>query len=148
MALSRPFKEDRLAFLFPRLSPPDDRWCDVLGFVPVGSVSSLLTLQIFREGSRLGDSLCPQVYLLCRFPSTRHVQGSTPTGGLEGWMSTIDTFRSGLLIPLFPFCSKLVESVRIMVRVVRPSPLEAIHSKPQVTASSCFCSEVVMSPRS
>ena len=27
-------------FLFPCLSPPGDRWCDVLGFVPAGSVSS------------------------------------------------------------------------------------------------------------
>ena len=25
-------------FLFPRLSPPGDRWCDVLDFLPVGSV--------------------------------------------------------------------------------------------------------------
>ena len=30
-------------FLFPRLSPPADRWCDLLGFVP-GSVSSSSTL--------------------------------------------------------------------------------------------------------
>ena len=27
-------------FLFPCLSPPGDRWCDVLGFVPTGRVSS------------------------------------------------------------------------------------------------------------
>ena len=27
------------------------RWCDVLGFVPAGSVSSFSTLQIFREAS-------------------------------------------------------------------------------------------------
>ena len=41
MALSRPFKEDVERFLFPRLSPPGDRWCDVLGFVPAGSVSQI-----------------------------------------------------------------------------------------------------------
>ena len=40
-------------FLFPRLSHPGDRWRDVLGFVPAGSVSSFSTLQIFREVSRL-----------------------------------------------------------------------------------------------
>ena len=37
MALSRPFKEDRLALLFQRLSPSGDRWCGVLGFVSAGS---------------------------------------------------------------------------------------------------------------
>ena len=47
MALSHPFKEDRLAKRFQRLSLPGDRWCDVLGFVPAGSVSSFSTLQIF-----------------------------------------------------------------------------------------------------
>ena len=44
MAFSRPFKEDRLGSLLPRLSPPGDRWCDVPGFVPAGSVSSSSTL--------------------------------------------------------------------------------------------------------
>ena len=31
--------------------PAGDRWCDVLGFVPAGSVSSSSTFQIFREAS-------------------------------------------------------------------------------------------------
>ena len=54
MALSRPLKEDRLALpLSTPLSPPGDRWCDILGFVPAGSVSSFSTLQIFREASHL-----------------------------------------------------------------------------------------------
>ena len=44
-AFSRPFKEDLLALPFSRLSPPGDRWCDVLGFVPAGSVSSFSTIQ-------------------------------------------------------------------------------------------------------
>ena len=44
-------------------SPPDDRWCDVLGFVPAGSVSSFSTLQIFRDASHLWGLLCPQDYL-------------------------------------------------------------------------------------
>ena len=34
------------------------------------------------------------------------------------WMSTIDSFQSGLPIPLFTFCSKLIESVRMMACVV------------------------------
>ena len=69
MALSRPFREDRLALiLFARLSPPGDRWCDVLGFVPAGSVSSFSTLQIFREASHLygcfsGQSVCSVISL-------------------------------------------------------------------------------------
>ena len=55
-------------FLFPRLSPPGDRWRDVLGFVPAGSVSSSSTLQIFFRGAnRSWWLLCPQVYLLGRF---------------------------------------------------------------------------------
>ena len=36
-------------FLFPRLSPPGDQWCDVLGFMPAGSVSSFSALEIFWE---------------------------------------------------------------------------------------------------
>ena len=81
MALSRPVKEDRLAlrFLFPRLSSPGDRWCDVFGFVPTGSVSSPSTLHPFREANHLRGLLCPPVYLLGHFPSLRHVQGSAPT---------------------------------------------------------------------
>ena len=45
MCLSRKIVQ---RFLFLRLSPPGDRWCDVLGFVPAGSVSSFSTL---TEGS-------------------------------------------------------------------------------------------------
>ena len=41
-----------LRFLSPRLSPPGDRWCDVLGVVPAGCVSSS-TFQIFRETSHM-----------------------------------------------------------------------------------------------
>ena len=63
-------------------SPPSDRWCDVLGFVPADSVS---TLQVFREASSLWGLLCPPVCLpRSRFPSVCHVQDSTPTGVLEG----------------------------------------------------------------
>ena len=59
-------------------------WCDVLGFMPAGSVSSFSTLQFFREANHFWGLLCPPVYLLDCFPSLRHVQGSTPTEVFEG----------------------------------------------------------------
>ena len=51
MVLFRPLKEDRWALPLstPLLSPPGDRWCDELGFVPAGSVSSSSILEIFRD---------------------------------------------------------------------------------------------------
>ena len=55
-------------FHFLRLSPPGDQWCDVLGSVPAGSVSSSSTFQIFWDGSHLWWLLCPPVYLLGHFP--------------------------------------------------------------------------------
>ena len=47
MAVSDPFKEHHqvLHFLFLYLSPPGSQWCDVLCFVPTGSVSSSSTLE-------------------------------------------------------------------------------------------------------
>ena len=54
------------------------RWCDVLGFVPAGSVSSFSTLQIFREASHLWGLLCPPVYLLGRFSSLRMSRAVRP----------------------------------------------------------------------
>ena len=38
------------------------------------------------------------------------------------WMLTIDTFQSGLPIPRFTFCSKLIKSVRMMACLVWLSP--------------------------
>ena len=46
LVLSRKIVE---RFHFLRLSPPGDRWCDVLGFVPAVNDSSSSTLQIFRR---------------------------------------------------------------------------------------------------
>ena len=51
LVLSRKIVE---RFHFPRLSPPDDRWCNIIGSVPAGSVSSTSTLQIFREARPCG----------------------------------------------------------------------------------------------
>ena len=57
MALSRPFSSVQgipsSEALFPRLSPPGDRWCDALCFVPAGNISISSTFQIFRKASRL-----------------------------------------------------------------------------------------------
>ena len=53
-----------------------------------------------------------------RFPSLRHVHGSTPAGVFEsGLCRPSDTFQSGLPIPLFTFYSKLVEYVTMMTCV-------------------------------
>ena len=70
-------------FLFLHLFPPGDRWCDVLGFVPTGSVSVSSTLLTFQEAIHLWRLLCPPVCLLGHFPSFWRVQGSTPTGAFE-----------------------------------------------------------------
>ena len=40
-------------FLFLVLSPPGDRWCGVLGFVPAVSVSISSELQLFRDTSQV-----------------------------------------------------------------------------------------------
>ena len=90
-------------FLFLRPSPLGDRWCDVLGFVPAGSVSSSSPLQIFRDATRLWWLLFPPVYLLCHFLWLRLVQDSTPIGFSEGGCPTC---QSGLPIPLFTFSNK------------------------------------------
>ena len=71
LVLSRKIVE---RFHFPRLSPPDDRWCNIIGFVPAGSVSSTSTLQNFRDASHSWWLLIPPVYLIDHFPSLQHVQ--------------------------------------------------------------------------
>ena len=91
-----------LRLLFPHLSPPDDRWCDALGFVLAGSVSSFSILQIFREASQLRGLLCPPVYLLDHFPLLQHVQGNRPAGVLEGECRPSAHFSLG-----FPFLYSL-----------------------------------------
>ena len=44
-------------------------------------------------------------------------------------MLTINAFQCQLPIPRFTFCSKLIDSVRLMARAVRLSPLEAIQRR-------------------
>ena len=85
--------------LFPRLSPPGNPWCDILGFVPAGSVSSFSTLQIIREATCEG---CFARQSTARsFPFTPACPGQYTHRRFRRWMSTIDTFHSGLPIPFF-----------------------------------------------
>ena len=59
------------------------------------------------------------------FPFTPACPGQYTRRSFRRWMSTIDTFHSRLPIPIFTFCSKLIESVRMMACVVWLSPLES-----------------------
>ena len=61
LGLSRKIVE---RFLFPRLSPPGDRWCDVLDFVAAGSVSSSSKLRIFLGASHMWWLIFPPVTIL------------------------------------------------------------------------------------
>ena len=102
--------------LFPRLAPPGDRWCDVLGFVPAGSVSSFSAL--LRDASHLWGLLCLSVCLLGHVPSLRHVRGSTPTGVFEGGCRPSTQFTLGFPFHFSLFCSKLIESEQMTACVV------------------------------
>ena len=58
MALSRLFKEDRRELpVFPRLSLPEDRWWDVLGFVPAGT-----SLNLLNDSSRQLRGISPTIW--------------------------------------------------------------------------------------
>ena len=91
---------------FPRLSPPGDRWCDVLGFVPEGSVSSSSTFQVFRDKSHLCWLLFRPVYLLGHFHSHQHVRGSTTTAVFQHGCQTLAYASLGFLL----HCSLFVAS--------------------------------------
>ena len=89
-------------FVFQHLSPPSDRWCDVLGFVPAGCVLSSSTLQILRGASHLWWLLFPPVYLLGHFLWFRHVQGST---SFDSGMSRAVHLQEVLRVDLMPGCA-------------------------------------------
>ena len=121
MALSRTFKEDRLA---PPLSTP---------LSSTRSMSLALCPQVvcqvpqhFRSSEKQAtcescltrQSICSVVSL--NSGMSRAVRAHTRV--LEGGCRR---FQYGLPIPLFTFCSKLIESVRMMAGAVRLSLLEA-----------------------
>ena len=115
MALSRPFKEDRLAHplsmsLCFRRSMVRCPW-----LFPAGSVSCSSALQIFRDTSHLRWLLFPPVYLPCHFPLLRYVQGYISIGFDIGCRILT---QSGPPISFFTFCSKVTESVMMMACIV------------------------------
>ena len=66
--------DDGLLSSLQRRSPQGNRlWIDVLGFVPAGIVSIILTLKIFRDASHQWWLLFPQVCLLGHFSPLWHV---------------------------------------------------------------------------
>ena len=125
------------ALLFTRLSPPGDRWCNDLGFVPARSVlsSSLNTSDLLRRKPLVRIAL-PASLSAPSFTFTPACPVQHTNSSFRRWMSTTDTFQSGFPIPLFTLCSKLIESVRMMTCVVRLSPLEAIQRRAWVIAST------------
>ena len=117
--LSHPFKKDCLA---PPLSMPLSSRRLI---VPTRSVSSSLNASI----SHLWWLLCPPAYQLSHSPALQHVQGSAPTAVFKGgcWPWTHSSL--GIPLPLFTFCNKRIDSVRMVACVVQLSPLEAIQLK-------------------
>ena len=106
MALSRPFKTGRKTptylllvlsnkiveyFRFPRLSPPGDRWCDVLGTVPSDCVLSSSTLQNLRDASHLWRLLFAAVIPLHSCTSRAvHPQGYSKEN-VQHWHKPVTT---------------------------------------------------------
>ena len=70
------------------------------------------------------------------FPFTPACPGQYTNRSFRRWMSTIDTFQSGLPIPFFTFCSKRIQSVTMMACVVRLSPFKATQGRAWVPAST------------
>ena len=94
-------------FLSLRLSPPVDRWCNILSFVYALSSS---TLQIFRDTSHVSCLLCQQDYLLDHFPWLQHVQGSISTGIFEGRRWTLKNILTHTSVGFpFTFCRRRID---------------------------------------
>ena len=123
MALFHPFKKDRRAF--PLSTPPSSRRSMVSCPWLCARRSCFKLLNISCDGCFSHQSTCSVVFL-----------HSNVSRSFRGCMSTFGTFQSGLPIPVFSFCSKLIESVRMMTYVVRLSPLQVIQQRAWVTAHS------------
>ncbi len=80
-------------------SPPGDRWCDVLGFVPAGILKLLNTSDLPRSKPLVRVAL-PASLSARSFPFTPACPGQYTHRSFRRWMSTIDTFQSGLPTPL------------------------------------------------
>ena len=101
LVLSRKIVE---RFFFPRLSPRGDRWCDVLGFVPAGSVSSSSTRPIFWQARRMwtsfsSQSVCWIIFLHSGISKAVHAA----TGAFEGGCQTLTYIAVWASHPAFYF---------------------------------------------
>ena len=134
MAFSHPFKEDRL--VLPLSIPLFQAIDDVMSLGLCMQAPSSTTLKIFQEANHLWGLLCPPVSICSVISLHSGMSRAVHQSGFGRWMSTTDAFQSGLPIPLLTFCSKLIDSVRMMPCVVRLSALEAIQRRAWVTAST------------
>ena len=77
-----------LRFLFPHLSPPDDRWCDALGFVLTGKCLKLNTSSFPRSKPLVRVAL-PASLFARSFPFTPACPGQYTSRSFGRGMSTI-----------------------------------------------------------
>ena len=80
-------KKSSSVFFLSMQSSPDDRCCDVLGFVLAGSVSSSSTLQIFRDANHLRG----QLHSIWSFPMTPACLGQYTHRSFQRRMSNSET---------------------------------------------------------
>ena len=133
MALSRPFKEDRLALpLSTPLSPPGDRWCEVLDFVPAGSVSSVSTFQSFRFQEQLDQQmlfscLCGNITVM--FDRTSKTQFSVHRFRVDSFFFIPVKLISGYRV------NAPIRKIRLFVHAAYVSPTP----NPPPSTSTLFC---------
>ena len=109
MALSHPFKEDRLALSLSMPLSSRRSMVEYPCFALACRVSSSRTLQIFQDTSHLWCLLCRIDYALGHFPSLGHVQRSAFEGAC-GIIIIIDNF----CIALFSGVHKLTALYNIL----------------------------------
>ena len=131
-------------------SPLDNSWCDVLGFVPAGSVPSSSTLRIKIDASHLRWLLFQPVDLLGLFhrPISTSMVFSLdsglsrvvhPQGFSRVW---VEHWHLPSVCYLFRFYRSVPEPLRIMTHEAWLSALEAIQRKACATASFHFHGEL------
>ena len=143
MALSHHFKED--CRVLPLSTPVSSKqlmvWCPWLW-----ALRKCLKLLDTSDQPRR-KFLVPVALPASHFPSLRHVQSSTSSGVFKGGCHQF-TLRSRLPIPLFTFCSKLIDRARMMACVFTKGCFTSTESirtmrprspgwPPQLSHSSC-----------
>ena len=104
-------------FLFPRLAPPGGRWCDVLGFVPAGVSQAPQHFRSSETQATCEGSFARQCICSVISPPSDNVQGST-LHPQEFSKVNVDHCHIPVWASHSTFCSKLIESVRMMACVV------------------------------